>query len=149
MNNVVVVDTSIVIKWIIDEPDSGTAMALLAKWISDGTTIIAPLLLAYEVANVLYRRLHKGLIALDETEQLLTYVLLQAVELDKSQSHILSIRAIRFSHQFTLPAVYDAHYLALAERENCEYWTADKRLLNAINGKLPWVHKLEDYHTLL
>ena len=39
----------------------------------------------------------------------------------------------------------DAHYLALAERENCEFWTADTRLLNAINGKLPWVHKLEEY----
>ncbi|MEO8970737.1 MAG: type II toxin-antitoxin system VapC family toxin [Ktedonobacteraceae bacterium] len=143
------VDTSIVIKWIIDEPDSDIAMALLVKWISEGTTIIAPLLLAYEVANVLYQRLHKGLITLDETEQLLTYVLLKAIDLDISQSHILSIRAIKLSHQFSLPAAYDAHYLALAERENCEYWTADKRLLNAINGKLPWVHKLEDYHTLM
>jgi predicted nucleic acid-binding protein len=59
MKNVVVVDTSIVIKWIIDEPDSDIAMTLLVKWISEGTTIIAPLLLAYEVANVLYQRLHK------------------------------------------------------------------------------------------
>jgi predicted nucleic acid-binding protein len=149
MKNVVVVDTSIVIKWIIDEPDSDIAMTLLVKWISEGTTIIAPLLLAYEVANVLYQRLHKGLITLDETEQLLTYVLLKAIDLDISQSHILSIRAIKLSHQFSLPAVYDAHYLALAERENCQYWTADKRLLNAINGKLSWVHKLEDYHTLM
>lgn len=39
----------------------------------------------------------------------------------------------------------NAHYLALAERENCEFWTADTRLFNAINGKLPWVHKLEEY----
>ncbi len=39
----------------------------------------------------------------------------------------------------------DAYYLALAEHENCEFWTADTRLLNAINGKLPWVHKLEEY----
>jgi predicted nucleic acid-binding protein len=124
-------------------------MALLVKWISEGITIIAPLLLAYEVANVLYQRLHKGLITLDETEQLLTYVLLKAIELDTSQNHKLSLQAIRLSHQFSLPAVYDAHYLALAERENCQYWTADKRLLNAINGKLPWVHKLEDYHSLM
>lgn len=148
MNNIVVVDTSIVIKWIIDEPDSDTATALLARWISNGAVIIAPALLAYEIANVLYQRLRKNLITIDEAEQLLTYVLLKAVELDTTQNHALNVRAIRLSHQFSLPAVYDAHYLALAEREGCEYWTADRRLLNALHGKLDWVHKLEDYHTL-
>ena len=44
--------------------------------------------------------------------------------------------------------VDDAHYLALAERENCEFWTADTRLLNALKGNLPWVRKLEDYRAL-
>jgi hypothetical protein len=39
-----------------------------------------------------------------------------------------------FTFQFSLPATYDAHYLALAERENCEFWTADTRLFNAIKG---------------
>jgi predicted nucleic acid-binding protein len=46
-----------------------------------------------------------------------------------------------------LPAAYDAHYLALAEREQCEFWTADTRFLRAIDGKLPWVHPLADYQS--
>ena len=54
MKNVVVVDTNIVIEWVLKESDSSKARALLAEWINKGTTIIAPALLAYEVANVLH-----------------------------------------------------------------------------------------------
>jgi len=34
-------------------------------------------------------------------------------------------------------------YLALAEREECEFWNADTRLLTALKGKLPRVHTLD------
>ncbi len=55
------------------------------------------------------------------------------------------MRAIELAEQYSLPATYDAHYLALAERNQCEYWTADTRLWNAIAGKLNWVYLLGDY----
>jgi predicted nucleic acid-binding protein len=53
------------------------------------------------------------------------------------------------AQQYNLPATYDAHYLALAEHEKCEYWTADTRLWNAVRDKLPWVHQLSDYQSAL
>jgi predicted nucleic acid-binding protein len=34
-------------------------------------------------------------------------------------------------------AAYDSFCLALAEAMQCELWTADRRLVNAVN--LPWV----------
>ncbi len=126
MKNIVVVDTSIVIKWIIEESDSDTAFALLTRWFTEGVVILAPILLAYEITNVLYQRIRKGNIQVDEAEQLLTYVLLQALKLDTSYDYALSVRATQLAHQFSLQATYDAYYLALAERENCEYWTAIK-----------------------
>jgi predicted nucleic acid-binding protein len=43
--------------------------------------------------------------------------------------------------------VLDAHYLALAEQQNCEYWTADTRLWNTVRGKLSWIRWLGDYHS--
>ena len=52
---------------------------------------------------------------------------------------------MEFANQFKLLATYDAHYLALAEIEGCECWTADKRLLNAVKGKISWVRSLDDY----
>jgi predicted nucleic acid-binding protein len=148
MNNTVVVDTSIVIKWVVEETDSDTATSLLIKWFSEGTVLLAPILLAYEIANVLYQRVRKGTILFDEAEQILTYVLLKAIKFDTSPDYSLSIRATQLAYRFSLPATYDAHYLALAERENCEYWTADVRLINAINGQLSWVRKLDDYQAI-
>jgi hypothetical protein len=37
--------------------------------------------------------------------------------------------------------------LALAEKEKCEYWTADTRLWNAVADRLPWVRRLSDYQS--
>lgn len=50
-----------------------------------------------------------------------------------------------FASRFAQPAAYDAHYLALAEREGCEYWTADQRLWNTVKAALPWVRWLGNY----
>ena len=44
--------------------------------------------------------------------------------------------------RFNRPAAYDAHYLALAEMMNCEFWTADRRLFNVVKDELPWVRWL-------
>ena len=80
----------------------------------------------------------------DDAKQALEDVLLPELELNFSEHLSLSIRAIELAQQYGLPATYDAHYLALAERKRCEYWTADTRLWNAIGGKLNWVRLLSD-----
>ncbi len=49
------------------------------------------------------------------------------------------------TQKFRLPATYEAHYLALAEREACDYWTADERLWNGVKGELSWVRWLGSY----
>jgi predicted nucleic acid-binding protein len=57
----------------------------------------------------------------------------------------LSTRALELADRFGLSATYDAHYLALAEREGCEYWTADERLWNSVRAQLGWVRWLGEY----
>jgi predicted nucleic acid-binding protein len=52
-------------------------------------------------------------------------------------------RALRLAERLSLPAAYDAHYLALAETLGAEFWTADRRLIDAVGAALPWVHKVE------
>ena len=145
MNNVVVVDASIAIKWVLYEPDSATAKALLAEWIDKETVILAPALLAYEITNSLYQKTRRGEITVDRARLALMTVLTTDLVFDSFQGSSLSIRALEFAHRFNLPATYDSHYLALAERESCELWTADTRLWNSIKGKLPWVRWMGDY----
>lgn len=52
---------------------------------------------------------------------------------------------MNYAHRFHLPATYDAHYLALAYREGCDFWTADTRLWNVVKSELKWVHLLSNY----
>ncbi len=146
MSKRVVVDTSIVVKWVLAEADSHQAVNLLQEWLRREVVILAPTLLIYEVANVLYQQNRKGKLTLQETQGLLGHVLFSLkLDFGFSQDRDLTQRAIELACCFDLPASYDAFYLALAERENCEFWTADTRMLRAIKAKLDWVRCLNDY----
>ena len=48
-------------------------------------------------------------------------------------------RAYELATQYNRPTAYDSQYLAVAERLNCEFWTADERLANAVGNDLSWV----------
>ena len=139
MSDVVVVDASLALKWVLAESDSNTAVKLLDQWTNDGTSIIAPALFTYEVANILYRQTIAGKLTYEEARQGLTDLFSIGVFLKFSRYEDISMQAVEFARQLNLPAIYDAHYLALAFHENCECWTADKRLWNIVKGKLSWV----------
>jgi predicted nucleic acid-binding protein len=120
-----VVDASVAVKWVVDEPDSQMAAALLERPIG----WIAPRLMLVEAAATLRRKVvqreiratsaaaslgallgavREGAIQLVEDEQLVDTALLLAIEL---------------GHK-----VPDCVYLALAEREGCSLCTADRPL---------------------
>jgi len=48
--------------------------------------------------------------------------------------------AIDIAERFSLPAVYDAHYLALAQHLGAEFWSSDRKLINKVQSAFPWVH---------
>jgi predicted nucleic acid-binding protein len=52
-------------------------------------------------------------------------------------------RAVELANTFSLRAVYDPDYLALAELLEGEFWTADKALARAVQSSLSWVHLAE------
>ena len=145
MTDIVVVDASLALKWVLSEADSNTAIALLQTWNTDKMEIIAPALFTYEATNILYRQVVTNKLSYEEVKKLLTKLLSIGILLNFVQYRETSIRAMELSHHFGLPAVYDAHYLALAEHEKCEYWTADTRLWNTVADELPWVRRLSDH----
>ena len=135
--SVVVVDASLVFKWIVSEPYSETATAQLAEWSTSETRILAPGLMAFEIANALHKRVLRAELDAEEAELLLTGLLVSGPELDNDSA--VHVRALQIARAFRRPSAYDSHYVALAEREGCECWTADERLYNAVHGSLPWV----------
>jgi predicted nucleic acid-binding protein len=141
-----VIDANVAIKWVLKEPDSNLAEALLIELIRKGTVMYAPALLTYEVTNILFQNVRQGKITLEDAKKGIKDVLGTGLKLEFTQGSTINIRALELAQRFNLPATYDPHYLALAEREQCELWTADKRLWNSIRGKLPWVRWLGDYN---
>lgn len=141
----VVVDASLAIKWVLSEPDSHIAVMLLKRWTNERKNIIAPALFAYEVTNIIYRRVVTGLLGYDEAMQALIDLFSIGVSLHFLKYEDISTEAMIVAHRFGLSASYDSHYLALAQHEKCEYWTADTRLWNSVKSQLNWVHSLSDY----
>ena len=52
-------------------------------------------------------------------------------------------KAMELAQNLSLPAAYDAHYLALAKKLDAEFWTADRKLVRAVQSDLPWVQLLD------
>jgi len=145
MSDTVVVDANLALKWVLLEEDSPTSMLLLDKWTDEGRTVIAPALFAYEVTNILYRQAVSGKLTYDESRRGLEKLFALEIQLKFSLYEEVSTRAMEFAQRFRLPATYDAHYLALAYAEQCECWTADRRLWNAVKRDLNWVRWLGEY----
>lgn len=145
MSKTVVVDANIVLKWILNEDNSSNAIALLAEWKREKTVVLAPSLLIYEASNILYREMRANKIS-NDTAQSGINMIFRTVVLVSPNEPALYLRAMVLSERFGLPAAYDIQYLSLAEREECELWTADTKMRRAVQSEFEWVKSLKDYH---
>jgi predicted nucleic acid-binding protein len=130
------VDASLVVRFVTNAPDAAIK-ARWRIWHEIGQDFVAPNLLCYEVVNTLHRLTRAGEIPAQGAQTALD----TAFRLPIQFHHDLDLhwQALAIAGRLTLPAAYDVHYLALAEREGIEFWTADRRLANAIRPHLSWV----------
>jgi predicted nucleic acid-binding protein len=131
-----VVDSSVVIKWIIPQAYSEKAGEVLAAYQAGGLRLLAPDLINAEVGNVLWKY-HKfqGLMKSDVWEALEGF---KGLDLTVTPSILLLDEAVNLAIEYGR-TVYDALFILLALRENCQLLTADERLVNAVSQKLPQV----------
>jgi len=122
-----VVDASVVSKWFLREEESDAASELLRKnWI-----LYAPELLVAEIGNVLWKRLEKRELTLEQAELIMARFAAAPIVLVPVEQ--LTYMALRIAHLHRRN-FYDCTYLALALREKCRMVTADMRFLNALRG---------------
>jgi predicted nucleic acid-binding protein len=131
------VDANLVVRLIID-PSDEAIRRLWEQWDDERQRLAAPSLLYYEVTNALYRYRQQGLMSASSTSLALQAALALPLHLHGDTG--LHQRALDLAERFSLPAAYDAHYLALAEWLGAEFWTADHRLVQAVQPDLAWVH---------
>ena len=134
----VCVDASLIIRLVIPPDDANKIGNLWRRWKSEGRQIIAPVLLFYEITNALHQYSRHGLLSTDEIQEVLG--LIAQLNIEIFENIALHHQAIEIAWQLGLKATYDAHYLALAQQMNAEFWTTDARLVNGVGETLPWVH---------
>ena len=140
MNGVVVVDASLAIKWLVSEENSDKACAISRSWANAGIQTAAPYLMPVEVTNALHRRVVRGELTVEDAIRLLEYLLASGIELRDEPG--LQVRALQLASRLRQGAVYDAHYLALAEALGCDFWTADQRFYRAavsVTQNVRWI----------
>jgi predicted nucleic acid-binding protein len=141
----VVVDASLALKWVLEEPYSSEAHGLLEYWGGQRRKLLAPALFLYEVTNALAKRIQRQHLTLQQAKERLRFFLENGPLL--KQIGAIHVRALEVMERFGLPTAYDAHYLALAEFQQCECWTADERLWNSVKREFQWVRWLGERKT--
>jgi predicted nucleic acid-binding protein len=123
-----VVDASIAVKWVVPEVLSDKADRVRDH---EGD-VLAPDLLLVEVANALWRKTAAGEISAREADAALDLVRRSGIDLRPTGA--LVPRAMEVARRLGHP-VYDCVYLALAEREQAAFVTADHRLLRRLSTR--------------
>jgi predicted nucleic acid-binding protein len=123
-----VIDASVALKWVLDEPGKEAADALLDE------ELLAPALWLLEAANALWRRSQRGEISAAEALERLAALCDAPVSTAPIETDLLA--AAELAQGLAHP-VYDCLYLATAIRENTCVITADRRFHDAVSQSAP------------
>lgn len=134
-NSLICIDASLVVRLVVDTADNRLPEQW-KEWTQAGTQIAAPSLLFYEVTNALYQYQQHGFLNPEIVEQALNAALSLPINLYTGSAYHLT--AVRIAKRFALPATYGAHYLAVAEHLEAEFWSADRRLAQKVQPQLNW-----------
>ncbi len=129
-DDVLLLDSSVVMKWFRSEADFALARELRKGHLSGRWEIRLADLVLYETGNAL---LYSGDFSADEVIQSIESVL-QLELILYAFDHPIFKRALQISSAHGV-AIYDSYLVALAEIENLIFVTADERLLQKITDR--------------
>ena len=130
----IVVDSSVAIKWFVVEPYSDEARKILDEYKAGEINLLAPDLINAEVGNIVWKKHRLQALNVEEAREIIdtfgniTFTFTSCTDL-LNKAYDLAI-----AHERT---VYDMMYVALSQKENCQFVTADERMVNAIGSHFP------------
>ena len=138
----IVIDASVAVKAILPNPLQAHCLALVQTFAEMQPA--APALWAYETTSAIAKAVHFSEITEHEARQALDK--LDALEVRLFVADAVQNRAaFDWTLRLKRASAYDSYYLALAQALECEFWTADKRLFNALtDARLNWLHSIEE-----
>lgn len=136
----VILDTSVIYKWITEEDPglNSPALKLLRKFRNGKENVSIPDIVLYELANALSTKTH---LTFKEVEQ--AWNLFGKFNVNIVTPTLKFIRkSIKFSKKYHV-TVYDASYAVLAIEKKCILFTADNKFVK--QTALPFIKSIDSY----
>src|SRR3990172_3308306 len=128
-NGMVIIDASVALKAILPNQLQGYCRALVQTFAE--VQPVATALWVYETTSAISKAVHFEQLTDKEGRQALEQVDALGIRLfvpDIDQNQI----AFDWTLRLKRASAYDSFYLALAQALECDFWTSDKRLFNAL-----------------
>ncbi len=140
----VVVDANVIVALVLPLSYSATSSELVSAWKQADRSLLAPQLLQYEVASALRRAVAEGWLTTESAIGALGAIENLGIDLRPPTSELQAL-SLQWADRLSRTSTYDTHYLALANHERLDFFTADKRLHNAARRiGLNWVNLVEE-----
>ncbi|MFO7662404.1 MAG: type II toxin-antitoxin system VapC family toxin [Chloroflexota bacterium] len=134
----VVIDASVAVKAVLPNPLQSNCLTLVESFVDD--IPVAPALWTYETTSAIAKAVYFKDLTLEEGQRAIEQldalsVHLFAADVDHNRA------AFQWTQKLNRASIYDSYYLVLAQALGCDFWTADRRLFNALQEmRLDWVH---------
>lgn len=140
---IAVVDASVALKWQFeDEETTECATNLLRDFVEGRIELVSPTLFSYEIISGINTAINRKRVGAEAGHRAIVYLTSLGVGLRDFQD-LIGPTFYMARHYHLSP--YDCAYMALAEKEKCDFLTGDKKLHTAIKNRLPWVKWIGDY----
>jgi predicted nucleic acid-binding protein len=140
----IVIDANIAVRAILPIEGKSNVLERLVSWHRSRSNIFAPELLIAETVSVIRRGIFDRWITEEEGQVAVEDLYRLGVEIVPSDAGICQA-TLAWANRLGQPKAYDGFYLAVAERQGAELWTADEKLVN--RGKqlnLPWIRWIDE-----
>lgn len=137
----VCVDASLALAWLLRIQQDDNADALRRAWYENGVELTGPPMFHAEVTSVLRGEVFFKRMLTEEGEEV--FSIYQEIPIRIVDAPDVYRKAWQLAKEFNLPVCYDMQYLAVAELEDCDFWTLDRKLVNGLrlkdNKRVKWV----------
>jgi predicted nucleic acid-binding protein len=137
-----VLDSSVMVKWVLAEPDSDKALRFREDLSNSVHEMVSPDIFTVEAAHALTRAERQLRISAGQARTLFLDVLTTPPRVFPFQPFLL--RAIAISSAMRI-GVYDCIYVVLAEQEKCQLVTADSASVRILQPAFPFIQSLSSF----
>ena len=143
---IAVLDASVALKWQFqDEEATRASTALLGDFIDGKIDLVSLTLFPYEIVNAINVAINRK--RLEEAIGYLAITYLTSLGIELRSFNELIEATFTLARKYSL-SPYDCAYMALAEKEKCDFFTGDKRLFNSMKDYFSWVKWIGDYRSI-